>query len=93
MTNKNNFKSFDDIRDVAVRTFNRVTFMKNLHEDMGKEVAAEYLSTFDQAARKQMYVMAHYITQNGAEKVAQEMANRAQDYDAGSDEEEVTYSV
>tara|TARA_B100001179_G_C18443090_1_gene339694 strand:- start:220 stop:459 length:240 start_codon:yes stop_codon:yes gene_type:complete len=67
------FRTFNDIEDIRLRVFNRMTLMMNIKEDFGAEQAQEYARQFTDGERKQMIVMSNYIKSKGADNVRKEI--------------------
>lgn len=61
------FESFQSIKHIPLRVFNRVVFMTNLFHDFGKDAAAKYAEMFNEDERKQMYLMQSFIKVKGVD--------------------------
>lgn len=69
MTNR----TFDEIENVTLRTWNRCALAFNLAEDKGKDASEMYMSQFDQKSKRQMLIMFNYIEAKGYENVKREV--------------------
>ena len=68
---KNSFKGnslFNDVQDVALRTWNRSAIMFNLMADKGIDSAREYMGKLDEVSQKQVYAMLNLIKAQGYEE-------------------------
>lgn len=74
MTNEvKGYSLFNDIKNPAIRTWNRCAVMFNINSDHGQELAAEYASKLDNASMLQMKAMYKYIEVKGYENVRSEI--------------------
>ena len=83
---------FEHIQHTPLRVFNRVVMSHNLLEDSGEDASKEYIASFDDEEKKQMFLMNAYISQVGP-KVAQETVTKGLniEYNVGEvDEDEPT---
>lgn len=69
MTNR----TFHEIEDVTLRTWNRCALAFNLKEDKGGDAAQKYFEKFTEREQKQMYIMFTYIDRVGYEKTKREV--------------------
>jgi hypothetical protein len=51
------FDTFNEVKDTALRTHNRLAMFTNLLEQNGQNVAVEYLNKIDEVGRGQMVYM------------------------------------
>lgn len=78
MQKVNNYKGhslFNDVKDVALRTFNRCIIMQNLNEDYGEPFAIGYGACLKEPSHKQMLAMFQYIKVKGVDTVRREITN------------------
>ena len=66
-------RTFDEIENVTLRTWNRCATAFNLQEDKGDDAMQRYLEKFDQRARRQMLIMFEYIARKDYETVKKEV--------------------
>ena len=69
------FNLFNDVNHAPLRVYNRAVFAFNILEDAGKEKLKEYLQSFTEDERLQIFLMVNYIRINGKEK-AQKFATQ-----------------
>ena len=66
-------RTFEEIENVTLRTWNRCATAFNLQDDKGEEAVQRYLDKFDQRSRRQMMIMFEYIQRKGYENVKREV--------------------
>lgn len=69
MTNR----TFDDIENATLRTWNRCATASNLLEDKGQDAVEKYMNKFDQRSKRQMLILFEYIKLKGYETVRKEV--------------------
>lgn len=67
------FNKFDDIENLSLRVFNRVIYLTSLGEDGGEVAQSKYLGLFSEGEKRQIAIMALWISNKGAEAVRKEV--------------------
>lgn len=76
MSNNNNYRGyslFNDIEDVALRTWNRCVVLCNVNHTHGEAFVEGYSANMSKVDKMQMMAMLHYIKARGAEEVKKEI--------------------
>lgn len=86
-----NFNRFDEVTHTPLRVYNRVVLMHNLLEDFGTSVVADYIATFTEDERKQMFLFNAFLKKEGKE-AAHKLASKdlKTDYNPEDDIDERT---
>lgn len=66
-------RTFDEIENTTLRTWNRCRMAFNLCEDKGPEASEKYMNKLNPRAKKQMLIMFEYIKAKGYETVKKEV--------------------
>lgn len=79
---------FEDIKHTPLRVYNRVATAFNLREDFGEDTTKEYLESFDDDERKQMFMMTKLIEIRGKEEMHKLVTKGVEfEYDAGDEQD------
>lgn len=66
-------RTFDEIENATLRTWNRCAQAYNLLEDKGEDAVERYMNKFDQRSKKQMLILFEYIKAKGYEATKREV--------------------
>lgn len=66
-------KTFDEVENTTLRTWNRCAMAYNIKKDRGEEACSNYLSQFNDRSKRQMAIMFEYINLKGYEEVKREV--------------------
>ena len=67
------YSLFNDVEDIALRTWNRGTVLFNMNKDHGSNFVEGYASQLGQVEKAQMIAMYQYIAIKGADEVRKEI--------------------
>lgn len=73
MNSYKGYSLFNDVDDVALRTWNRCTVMFNINIDQGEEFVSGYIGSLSNVERMQVMAMYQYIAVKGTEAVRLEI--------------------
>lgn len=60
--------TFNDIKHMPLRVFNRTVTLNNIYEDSGEVGAKAYIEQFTQGERKQIFLMQNFIKAKGQDE-------------------------
>ena len=66
---RDNFQTFNDIKHIPLRVYNRVVLMANLLSDFGPDASAQYAEIFNKTEMAQMRAMMSMIEAHGVDAV------------------------
>ena len=67
------FSLFNEVENVALRTWNRCVVALNINADNGKDLCSQYLNQLDKVSKLQVMAMLQYIKARGAEETLKEI--------------------